>query len=262
VIPAAHITEWKLSAPWVSDAQVEQDLVISRSIVELFSDPVLLKKLAFRGGTALHKLFLSPPSRYSEDIDLVQTDPSPIGEIVNLIRSALSPFLGEPARKIAERGTTLTFAFQSESTPTIRLKLKIEINTREHTPVFDFHEMHFTVESRWFSGSSIIQTYAMEELLGTKMRALYQRRKGRDLFDLWYGLTVGKANPERIATAFKQYVEQDGLRISRRDFIENLQKKLSQDMFTGDTKGLLRQDIAYQPEDAFRVIMETIIAHL
>jgi predicted nucleotidyltransferase component of viral defense system len=140
MIPSANITEWKSFAPWVSDAQVEQDLVISRALIDIFSNPLLSKKLAFRGGTALYKLFLSPASRYSEDIDLVQKDPSPVGEIVNLIRAALSPFLGDPVRKIAERGTTLTFAFQSESSPVTRLKLKIEINTREHAAVFGFQE--------------------------------------------------------------------------------------------------------------------------
>jgi len=44
--------------------EVEHDLVISRALVELFSDPVLGERLAFRGGTALHKLFLRPPARY------------------------------------------------------------------------------------------------------------------------------------------------------------------------------------------------------
>ncbi len=80
MIPRDYVTEWRAHAPWVDDAQVEQDLVISRALVELFSDPMLCDRLAFRGGTALHKLFLRPPARYSEDIDLVQVRPAPIGE--------------------------------------------------------------------------------------------------------------------------------------------------------------------------------------
>jgi len=262
MIPAAYVTEWKSSARWVSDAQVEQDLVISRAIVEIFSNPVLSNKLAFRGGTALHKLFLPPSSRCSEDIDLIQTDPSPIGEIVDLIRGALSPSLGDPSRKIAERGTKLTFSFQSESTPIMHLKLKVEINTREHETVFGFQVRRYTVESRWFSGSSEIPTYLLEELLGTKMRALYQRRKGRDLFDLWYGLTVGNADAERIAAAFMKYIEWDGLHINKREFVENLRQKLLQAAFIGDTNGLLRQDIIYEPELAFEILMETVIKYL
>jgi len=60
--------------------QVEQDLVICRALVEIFSDDWLASSLAFRGGTALHKLYLNPQPRYSEDIDLVQVRAKPIKE--------------------------------------------------------------------------------------------------------------------------------------------------------------------------------------
>jgi len=71
MIPQRYIEEWKTQAPWQVDAQVEQDLIIARSLVEIFSDNLLKNALAFRGGTALHKLYLTPQIRYSEDIDLV-----------------------------------------------------------------------------------------------------------------------------------------------------------------------------------------------
>jgi predicted nucleotidyltransferase component of viral defense system len=56
VIPKADIVAWRQFAPWVNDAQVEQDLIISRALVAIFQNPVLAERLAFRGGTALHKL--------------------------------------------------------------------------------------------------------------------------------------------------------------------------------------------------------------
>jgi predicted nucleotidyltransferase component of viral defense system len=83
MIPVAQITQWRTTAPWADDMQVEQDLILSRIIVEIFSDPFLKKELAFRGGTALHKLFFSPAARYSEDIDLVRTSKGPISEIAD-----------------------------------------------------------------------------------------------------------------------------------------------------------------------------------
>jgi hypothetical protein len=79
MIPKAHITAWRVQAPLLADAQVEQDLIISRAIVELFRVPEIASSLVFRGGTALYKLYLDPPARYSEDIDLVQARPEPIG---------------------------------------------------------------------------------------------------------------------------------------------------------------------------------------
>lgn len=65
MIPRRFIQEWKAFAPWPENSQIEQDLVISRALVAIFSDDFLRKNLAFRGGTALHKLFLLPPARYS-----------------------------------------------------------------------------------------------------------------------------------------------------------------------------------------------------
>ena len=53
MIPRDYITEWRTQAPWVQDFQVEQDLVISRALVEMFSHPLLAQGLAFRGATAI-----------------------------------------------------------------------------------------------------------------------------------------------------------------------------------------------------------------
>jgi predicted nucleotidyltransferase component of viral defense system len=87
LIPRAAITAWRSRAPWSTDAQVEQDLVISRALVDLFSDELVGRSLAFRGGTALHKLLLASPGRYSEDIDLVQVEAGPIGPVLKSIRT-------------------------------------------------------------------------------------------------------------------------------------------------------------------------------
>ena len=59
MIPSNDIIEWSDTAPWISSEQVEQDLVICRSLVEIFADAYLSEHLAFRGGTALHKLYLT-----------------------------------------------------------------------------------------------------------------------------------------------------------------------------------------------------------
>jgi predicted nucleotidyltransferase component of viral defense system len=70
--------------------QVEQDLIISRALCAIFSDEYLSSRLAFRGGTALHRIYISPPSRYSEDIDLVQTVAEPIGKVFDKLREVLA----------------------------------------------------------------------------------------------------------------------------------------------------------------------------
>lgn len=92
MIPRRYIEEWKSNAPWPENSQVEQDLIIERALVEMFSDELIRSSLAFRGGTALHKLFLKPQARYSEDIDLVQISDGAIGPVLKRIREKLSFF--------------------------------------------------------------------------------------------------------------------------------------------------------------------------
>ena len=154
MIPFDFITEWRQHAPWVQDAQVEQDLIIARALVEMFNQDDVANALAFRGGTALYKLHLQPAVRYSEDIDLVQVAAGPIGVTLDAIRGILDPWLGDPKRAFKEGSTTLVYRAQSEGMPPLPLRLKIEINTREHFNVFGLEKHNFNVQSRWFSGGA------------------------------------------------------------------------------------------------------------
>ena len=119
MIPRDFITEWREQAPWVQDIQVEQDLVISKALVDIFSHPHLCETLAFRGGTALFKLHL-PPARYSEDIDLVQIIAAPAGGIMDALHEVLDPWLGKPRYKQNEHIITFYYRFHSDDTPPIQ----------------------------------------------------------------------------------------------------------------------------------------------
>ena len=120
MIPRDYITEWRAQAPWAQDFQVEQDLVITRALVAIFSHAELREALAFRGGTAIYKLHVKPPARYSEDIDLVQTKAEPAGPTMNALREVLDPWLGEPRWKQSEGRVTFTYRFSSEGSPRFR----------------------------------------------------------------------------------------------------------------------------------------------
>ncbi len=236
MIPRDYITEWRDQAPWVDDAQVEQDLVISRALVDIFSNETLHNALAFRGGTALYKLHL-PAARYSEDIDLVQVKAEPAGPIMETLRDVLNPWLGEPSYKQTNARITYKYRFQSEDGQPLRLK--VEINTREHFAVEGFKKVPFEVKSRWFEGSCSILSYELNELLGTKLRALYQRKKGRDLFDLAIALDDGDSDPEKIITAFYTYMEHGEHHVTRKQFENNVAAKLKDNNFASDIGPLL-----------------------
>jgi predicted nucleotidyltransferase component of viral defense system len=258
MIPRDYITEWRSHAPWVLDLQVEQDLVICRALVAIFTHPVLREALAFRGGTALYKLYLTPAARYSEDIDLVQINAEPAGAVMDALRKTLNTWLGKPQWKQTEGRITLNYRFLSEDPTPIPLRLKVEINTREHFSELGFQKIPFSVSSRWFTGACDITTYELDELLGTKLRALYQRRKGRDLFDMATALSEGNPNRERIVTSFFRYMREGGHHVTRAEFEQNLEAKMQDPRFLSDVPSLLVSGREWDPQDAVKRIRDTL----
>ncbi len=259
MIPKAYITEWRNFVLWQSNEQVEQDLVISRALVEIFRDDFLREHLAFRGGTALHKLYLNPQPRYSEDIDLVQIKPEPTKETIAKIQEKLK-FLGRASVLQKPANNTLKFRFESEFAPVQPLRLKVEINCREQFSVFGLTENEFEVNSEWFKGKCKIKTYELEELLATKLRALYQRRKGRDLYDLYKAFQSAEPEADKTVGAYRQYMNHSvGRPPSRKEFLMNLDAKMQDSEFLGDTTALLRLTEEYDAQSAYELIRTELI---
>lgn len=259
MIPAAFITAWRQMHPWPSDAQVEQDLIICKALVEIFSVNLLYDELAFRGGTAIHKLYIKRPVRYSEDIDLVRTSPGPSGEIIDALRGALNPWLGTPKRERAENSIKLIYRVESEIEPVQKIRLKVEINTREHDSFLGYVDHRFSVDSPWFQGQANLKTFSCEELFATKLRALYQRKKGRDLLDLMLGLTELGLKADIVVEVFQHYIQQQGLAISKHDFLANLEEKVKDRRFTSDTNPILASGVKWDIREAKRLVEEQII---
>jgi predicted nucleotidyltransferase component of viral defense system len=262
MIPITDIRAWGNVVPWKNVEQIEQDLVISRSLVEIYSNKLLTEKLAFRGGTALHKLYFSAQPRYSEDIDLVQKNEGPIKDIITGLRTALT-FLGEPKVKQKANNNTLIFRFDSENITPVPLRLKVEVNSREHFSVLGYHESNYSIDTRWFNGTTKIQTYKLEELLGTKLRALYQRKKGRDLYDLYKAFILSNPNSEDVLTCFASYMAFNKTKLpTRKQFVNNLKEKLLDKVFIGDTVSLLRPGENYNHEEAFEIVLGNLLEKL
>ena len=163
---------------------IEQDLIVCRALVSIYGDAFLSGYLAFRGDTALGKLCLKPQPRHSEDINLVQVQAETIKETIDYLRDAQA-WLDKPVVKQKKHNNTLVFKVQPTDMDAGEIHLKVEINCKEHFCVFPMVRVPFAVDSSWFKGACEVLTYELAELTGTKLRAVYQRRKGRDLFDLW-----------------------------------------------------------------------------
>ena len=253
------IIEWRESSPWIKEVMVEQDLIICRALIAIYTDDFLASHLAFRGGTALHKLYLSPQPRYSEDIDLVQIQPGNVGVILDKLREVLS-FLGKPVIKQKKNNNTMVFRVESTLPPIVPIRLKIEINCKEHFNVLGLVKIPFQISNQWFNGECEITTYQLDELIGTKLRALYQRKKGRDLFDLHKALESKKLNTDNVIKCYHKYISfSDGKSPSQTVYLANMEEKIQEEIFLKDTQTLLRPSLVFNPQEAYEVVKKELI---
>ena len=102
----------------------------------------------------------------------------------------------------------------------------------------------------------------MDELLGTKLRALYQRRKGRDLFDLATALEDERTDPRRIIAAFQQYMELGNHHVTRALFEQNLAAKVSDPQFAADIGPLLSPGYRWDIKEGAKAVLKRLGALL
>lgn len=257
MIPGAIITAWSTDHPWPAADQVEQDLLLTQAICEIANDDLLRKELVLRGGTAFHKLYLKRPARYSEDLDFVRTSEGGIGAIMKRL-TEIGHNLGFEVRTQMTQHPKVFWRFVSATG--IKRKIKLEINTFERSPMLPLTTLPISIETSWFVGHADVPVFQVEELCATKIRALYQRSKGRDLFDMWLALTELSISPNDIVAAFEAYRPAG---ITRTLAEKNLQAKLADDDFCHDCDALISGGAArlgYSPQEAGKIILERIIS--
>jgi predicted nucleotidyltransferase component of viral defense system len=260
VIPAATVTAWGARRPWPNRAAIEQDLLLARTIVAIYNHPLLRRELVFRGGTCLHQVHLPAPVRYSEDLDFVRRTNDGIGSVLNALREVAAE-VGMTVRgvKIGEHPKMVLRA-QAEDDPSLALKIKIEINTHETSPAREPVRLPFEVATSWFTGAADVLTFVPEELISTKLRALYQRKKGRDLFDLWLALRHMELDPAGIVACFAPY-RPAGYTADLA--IANLREKLHDDAFRRDLDPLVaRWPDGYDVAAAGQLVIGTVLAQV
>ena len=249
-------------APWPSVRQVEQDLLLCRAMAAIFDDDFLRTQVVMRGGTLLHKVYLAPAARFSEDIDLVVFGDRPEGHVRKALRRVLVDVLGTPqnsarsALSLAIRNTArpsrilrMTYAVSSVSTQGATLEIVVEVNVTERASHRPIMEIPFEFPFRGDSVRTSINGYDFHEMLGTKMRALFQRRRGRDLFDLYWALTLANppVDPRTVIESFLHYLRQEGAAVGRLEFVAIIESHLADTGFRSDMDFLLRKGISYDP---------------
>jgi predicted nucleotidyltransferase component of viral defense system len=234
VIPRAAITEWGRTVPWPTVEQIEQDLLLARLIIEIANDDYLGDELLFRGGTCLHKLHAPKPLRYSEDLDYVRSTGGGIRELTRAVTQIGTRLGMEVRTRIGEHPKV--FLRAPYETGVGQMRIKIEVNTFERSPVRPPIRIPYRVESSWFTGGADVLTFTLDEVVATKIRALFQRSKGRDLFDLWLALTRLGVPASSVVKAFAAYRPEG---YNRRRAELNLLEKAKRSAFREDIRPLV-----------------------
>ncbi|MGQ0431254.1 MAG: nucleotidyl transferase AbiEii/AbiGii toxin family protein [Microthrixaceae bacterium] len=229
MIPRASITAWGTSVGWATEEQVEQDLLLSRLIIEIANDPYLGEELVFRGGTCLHKLYADRPYRYSEDLDYVRRTGGGIRDLTQAA-TAIGERLGMDVQTRIGQHPKIYLRSPFESGGGT-MRIKVEVNTFERSPARGLVRAPFAVESPWYAASADVLTFSLEELVATKIRALFQRSKGRDLFDLWLAMMRLGVSAADLVDCFAPY-RPDGYTRARAE--QNLRDKVPTLAFRND----------------------------
>jgi predicted nucleotidyltransferase component of viral defense system len=283
MIQQAHLTAWQSHAPWPKRSQLEQDLRLARGVAAIFSDPVLRDHLAMRGGTVLHKAHLAPAARYSEDIDLVLVKPMETGALDQNLRRVLQPILGNPTDSlIADAWLALRNAMKPSKILRTAYKfvplglmreetIKVEVNLNEHASLYPLVDVEIGLLND--DGELVfasVRSYDINEMLGTKTRALMQRHQGRDLFDLCHawqqsqqGGTKYVVDGVRTMEAFEWYLEQENTQIGRVEANAALDERLSNRGFCNDMNTLLRPGLPkFDVEAGAQLVRAAFLSHL
>jgi predicted nucleotidyltransferase component of viral defense system len=283
VIYAREINGWRRYAPWSSDLMVEQDYLLCQAVAAIFEDSFLKSQLAMRGGTVLHKAHLAPASRYSEDIDLVLIGDRPAGHIKKALTRVLHPLLGKPnesvtatvtlaVRNLAAKSKLIrsTYIYDPYSKEGAMAKLKAEVNINERVSLFPLVPVEIEVPAGTGGVRKVVVvSYDLDEMLGTKLRALLQREHGRDLFDLWRAWDASQAaeakvqvNPTRVGAAFRFYMAREGSTLDSTKVRSELDRRMSSRKFLSDMEGFLPSGATYSPWQARDVFCEVFLPHL
>ena len=231
----------------------------------------------------LHKGHLAPAARYSEDIDLVLLKPMDKDALDARLRRVLTPVLGEPSEPaIADAWLTLRNVVKpSKLLRTVYtyvplglrypMKIKVEVNLNENASLFALVDVAVALlNDEGDLTQCRARSYDIDEMLGTKLRALMQRKAGRDLFDLYHAVSYapravppGVVNGARAIEAFDWYLENEGTQMGREEAEQLLQERLKNQAFRKDIDTMLRPDFGrYDVDAAATRVREEYFRHL
>jgi predicted nucleotidyltransferase component of viral defense system len=221
----------------------ELDFRLAHALQTVYADSFLRDRLLLKGGTALNKLYLLAANRLSVDLDF-----NAIGSREQVLRERTS--IGEALAAVLTRqdpGYDLTYRWRydqvtlyarySPLTGTAPQRLKLEVSFIERFAILGRLERPLLASP--LGEPLVVHTFHLEELVSTKLRALFDRRKGRDIYDLYRVTDLGLDH-----AAIRKMVLYYFLRANKvfhyPTFVRNVERKVAERGFGDDIRGLIR----------------------
>lgn len=154
---------------------IEKDFVLTLVLREICNSQ-FKNALIFKGGTALHKIYLH--KRLSVDLDFTASDEFDIDDLNKIL---IIKEINSEIRKVRTFENSISIDLKYRSLLEYPDSIKIEISFREK-PLLKLKEV--ILKSPYFPDFNV-KTFQVEEMAAEKMRALIQRKRPRDYFDMW-----------------------------------------------------------------------------
>ena len=204
---------------------IEKDYALGWILIGI-SNSSLRKKLIFKGGTALSKIYFPFNWRISEDLDFTLSKDTEIEVISEKLIE-----LPDIVEKISD-GITLNFKEKPFVNPgflRVRVQytgpiskntVKIEVMKENFIGDFKIIKVSPTYDYPEFSTIS----YTLDNILAEKLRSIIERTRIRDYYDSWRLLKINAVNIENVIELFNNKCEGKGIEFKNKDqfFPENL----------------------------------------
>ncbi len=183
--------------------QAEQALLLRRVMVAVGEHGDLKDKLVCSGGTTLHQALLPNPLRHSEDLDLLVIKRAPLKPVYNAFYD-IGEYLGfsDVAVQSRKKFPKIYYGIEHENNDRGLLKIELSQEPASLTMAADSVSREVSIDTPWYSGAAAVRCVTPVDLAASKVSAIHNRNKPRDLSDLQIIVRSGLAKPADIARRF------------------------------------------------------------
>ncbi|MBI2937176.1 MAG: nucleotidyl transferase AbiEii/AbiGii toxin family protein [Thaumarchaeota archaeon] len=255
VTPTA-VRSWADEIGITNQLFAEQDFRLVHMLTAIAENTDTAQKLYLKGGTAINKLYLQDKglSRLSVDLDfnhigskeqVIQERNEIINQLLKTVRKHDSYYHLDIRKKRYEQTTIhATYTSLAISDPQ---HIKIEISHVERFPILPTQIRPLSLPKE---GKVSLTTYSLEELISTKIRAFYDRLKGRDVYDLWSANRTGSLDKTAVRKLFLYYFYKDRKIFNPKTFFKQMHKAITENTISNDVSGYVRPDIGFNLQQA------------